>query len=504
MRFVYFYASLKPVQEMRNRFEQQLSIGLLPIEKTEVSVKTKDALTELLAALLAIYKSSEYNEKIFSKLEGHLMQGKKKTGRKGMTLWQIFVLAQVRLCENMSYEKLHAHAMNHLTLRCLLGVGADNGGFTRIEFEYQNIYDNVSVLSKELIEGLNEIILEFGQKEVFKKKEKEALRLKSDSFVVESNVHFPTDYNLLWDSAKKSMDAISKYIKKYDEVEGWRKLSNWRQELKGLMRELGKASSSGGKGKNDRMKNAARKYIKKANALVAKLELTLGVLPVKDLKDLAVVYSLEHFMPLIKKHIDLVERRILKDETIPHEEKLFSIFETYTEWIKKGKSRPNVELGKKLNITTDQYNLIVDYQIMDHEQDRDIVLQLADRILGKYKVDIWSFDKGYWNKDNKQILQLVVDKVIMPKLGKKNKAEQEEERSRGFKKYKDLHSTIESNINELEHRGLDRCPDRGVEHYASYIGLGVCAYNLKKIGRNLLDKEREEIKRNRQIFKQVA
>ncbi len=155
---------------MRKRFEQQLSIGLLPIQKTEISVKTKDSLTELLAALLKVYTTPEYNEKIFSKLEEYLMKGKKNTGRKGMTLWQIFVLAQVRLCENISYEKLHAHAINHLTLRCLLGVGADNGGFTRIEFEYQNIYDNVSVLSPELLKELNEIILKFGHKEILKKK----------------------------------------------------------------------------------------------------------------------------------------------------------------------------------------------------------------------------------------------------------------------------------------------------------------------------------------------
>ena len=53
------------------------------------------------------------------------------------------------------------------------------------------------------------------------------------------------------------------------------------------------------------------------------------------------------------------------------------------------------------------------------------------------------------------ILQLSTDKVIMPKLGKRNKAENEEEKSRSFKKYKNLHSAVESNINELEHEGLD-------------------------------------------------
>ena len=78
----------------------------------------------------------------------------------------------------------------------------------------------------------------------------------------------------------------------------------------------------------------------------------------------------------------------------------------------------------------------------------------------------------------------------MPKLGKRNKAEEEEEKSRPFKRLKNKHSAIESNINELEHRGLDRCPDRGIQNYKRYISLGVCAYNLKKIGRKILTQQR--------------
>ena len=481
---------------MRNRFTQQLAIGILPIEKTEISLKLKDPLTELLAALLEIYKIPEYNEKIFSILENHLLKGKKKTGRNGMTLWQLFVLAQVRLCKNIGYAELHAQANNHLTLRSLLGMGADHGGFTRIELEYQNIYDNVTLLTDEVLQEINQVILDFGHKEVFKKKEKEALHLKSDSFVVESNVHFPTDYNLLWDCARKCLDAVFEFTQKYKSLEGWRKLANWREELKGLMRELGKASGPGGKSKEQRVKNATKRYIKKALALIKKLEGTIPCLPINDAADLATIITLEHFMPLMGKHIDLVERRILKGEKIPHEEKLFSVFETYTEWVKKGKSRPNVELGKKLNITTDQYNLIVDYQIMDQEQDRDILIEIADRVLQKYKVKVWSFDKGFWNKDNKLLLQTQVDKVIMPKLGKRNKAEEKEEKSKGYKKYKNLHSTVESNINELEHRGLDRCPDKGILNYQRYIALGVCAYNLKKIGKHILDERRKEENHN--------
>ena len=488
---------------MRNRFEQQLAIGQYPIELTRINPKSKNALDELLAALKEIYCNKEYNEKIFSLLERYITKGKKKTGRKGMDLWVIFVLAQVRLCLNISYDMLHNLANNHLTLRCLMGQGYDIG-YEPVQFEYQNIYDNVSMLSDELITEINKIILEFGYSEVFKKKGNTALRLKSDSFAVESNVHFPTDYSLLWDSARKCMDTVSKFLDKYNNIEGWRKIKNWKYELKGLMRELGKASSSGGKEKQKRMKKAARKYLKKAKALINKIENELPQFPHEDMVDISLIITLEYFMQLLAKHINLVDRRILQGETIPHEEKMFSIFETYTEWIKKGKSRPNVELGKKLCITTDQFDLIVDYQLMHEQQDRDIVIEMADRLLRKYNIASWSFDKGFWKKENKELLQLEIPKVIMPKLGKRNKAEEEEEKSHSFKRLKNKHSAIESNINELENRGLDRCPDRGIHHYKRYIGLAVCAYNLKKIGRQILKSEREALIKAEKEIRQAA
>jgi len=477
---------------MRKRFEQQLGLGQLPIEAAFINPKSKNALDELLAALKAIYCDKEYNEKIFSILEKHINSGKKNTGRTGMDLWCIFVLSQVRLCLNLSYDTLHDLADNHHKMRHLMGI--EKGfGFERVEFEYQNIYDNVTMLSDELVAEINKVILDFGHGQVFKKKGNTALRLKSDSFVVESNVHFPTDYNLLWDCVRKCLDIVSKFLKKHKGIEGWRKIGNWRREIKGLMRELGKASISGGQKKQEKVVAAAEKYLNKARLLINKLGEEMPSLPINDEVDLTLVLILEHFMVLMQKHIDLVDRRILKGEIIPHEEKLFSVFETYTEWVKKGKSRPSVELGKKLAITTDQFGLIVDYQLMNDQQDRDIVIEVADRILSKYKVASWSFDKGFWRKENKEILQLEVDKVIIPKLGRRNKTEEQEEHSTSFKKLKNKHSAIESNINELENRGLDRCPDRGYPHFKKYIGLGVSAYNLKKIGKQILKLERELI-----------
>jgi len=85
---------------------------------------------------------------------------------------------------------------------------------------------------------------------------------------------------------------------------------------------------------------------------------------------------------MLVKHIDLVERRIIKGETIGHDKKLFSIIETYTECITKGKQNPSVELGKNFQLTTDQFNLIVDCKIMENVVDKTTVISLADRVLG--------------------------------------------------------------------------------------------------------------------------
>lgn len=473
---------------MRKRFEQQLTIGSIPIGDTIVPTKKRSgALPGLCAALKEIFVSPKWNEKVFEMLENKILAKHNKTGRPGMDLWQIFVLSQVRLCQNISYDELHYLSNNDYLVRQLMGV-EKTFGYDRYEFSYQNIIDNVGLLDDETVKELNNIIVAFGH-ETFKKKEAAALCLKTDSFVVESNVHFPTDYNLLWDSARKSLDMVSKFQQKHD-LPGWRKLNDWHRELKNKMRALGQASASGGPGKEQRVYQAAKTYLTKAKALYAKLEKEKNTFPQTDIIDAIIFMELERFMQLLYKHIDLVERRVLKKEQIPHDEKMFSIFEDYTEWITKGKMRPNVELGKKVAVTTDQHNLIVDYRVMDHVSDSEIVPELSNVILEKYSVQSWSFDKGFWHNNNKALLEDKVENLVLPKKGKCNKEQAQQEQTPIFKRLRNKHSAVESNINELEHRGLNRCPDKGYAHFKRYIGLAVCAYNLRKVGEQIIEQKR--------------
>jgi hypothetical protein len=478
---------------MRQRFEQQLSIGQTPIQDIYINPKSQNGLEQLIASLKEIYCNREYRDKIFSIIEQYLPDVDRSNGRPGMNLWTIFVLGQVRMCLGTSYDMLHHLANNDLLLRKLLGI-SEIFGEESFYFEYQNIYDNVSKLSEAMLVAINDVIVEFGHKEVFKKKETTALRLKTDSFVVESNVHFPTDYNLSWDCARKCLDTVKFFLKKYPSIEGWRKIKDWRYGLKSQMREVGRISSGGGKNKQEKLQKATQLYLSKNRLLLQKLTSEKSNLPLFDEIDLAKHIELEHYIGLLIKHIDLVDRRILQGEVIPHSEKMMSIFEPYTEWVVKGKFHPPVELGKKLSITSDQYHLVIHHKVMHEEQDRDIVVEITDEILNKYKrIDSMSFDKGHWSAENKALLELEIPHVILPKLGKLTVHEQELEDSRTFKRLKNKHSAIESNINELEHRGLDRCPDRSYRHFKTYIAMGVCAYNLKKIGKKILANQLKEV-----------
>lgn len=200
--------------------------------------------------------------------------------------------------------------------------------------------------------------------------------------------------------------------------------------------------------------------------------------------------ALEYFHTLYIKQLDLVERRWLKEEKIPHAEKIFSLFEPHTEFIKKGKLFPPVELGHKLLVTTDQHELILDYRVMDQQpNDKEESLGVADRLLGRYgagNIQSLSFDKGFTREEDRQLLELYIPEVIMPKRGRRNQVEQEREQQRSFRKLRHRHHAVESDIHCLEHHGLNRCPDKGLHGYKRYVGLGVLAYNLHKIGKQLL------------------
>jgi hypothetical protein len=479
---------------MRKRFEVQLALGQTPIERVVLPARSRDELPPVLVGLQWIFQTPELNSQIFELLEKRVMGGKKATGRPGLDLWHILVLGVARLALDCDYDRLEHLANYDGLLRQILGL---NPMLCDPEkpFHYKTLSENVCHVDEELLRQINALVVQAGRV-AFKKKENgpaEPIRAKADSYVLEANVHFPTDLNLLWDAQRKCADLLVPMVQGAG-LGGWRKCREWRRKLKGQMIGLTRLASGGGPNKEQRKQAAARAHVQDSYRFEEKVFRTIRALPLpQNPLEWVRREQLDYFHTMMIKQLDLVERRLLQGQTIPHEEKVFSLFEPHTQWIKKGKLFPPVELGHKVLLTTDQHELILDYKIMDQLNDVDEVIGLADRLLGSYgsrALASLSFDKGFSRAEDRQLLELYFPEVIMPKRGKRNSQEQAREQQRSFAALRRKHNAIESDINALEHHGLNRCPDKGLHGFKRYVGFGVLAYNLHKIGQRLLLRRR--------------
>jgi len=476
---------------MRHHFQAQPELQITPIEKIRLPRKSRDELPPLLAGLQWIWMHPTLKPEILALLAAKILAGKQATGRTGMALWQILVLGVVRLGLDADWDRME-HIANYDTLvRQMLGLPATPWDDASKAFGHQTLRDNVALLDDELLQQINARIAAAGRA-VFAKKggaPLAALAVKVDTYVLESDVHFPTDLNLLWDAGRKCVDLIVKYRDQFGyALPGWRKAKEWRRQLKNLERTASQIVYRGGPNKEARVQHAVRDYLAVGRELSAKVRESLSSLCDQPVA-LAHWEALEYFHRMLAKHLDLVERRLLQEETIPAHEKVFSLFEPHTEWLQKGKQRPNVELGHRLLIATDQHQLIQDYDVAVGVADVDRSVPVADRLLGRYgagSLASLSFDKGFTRTADRELLSLYVPTVVMPKRGKKNAAETARESEKQFVALRKQHSAVESEINSLEHHGLNRCLDVGIKGYLRYVGYGVMSYNLHQIGRELL------------------
>ena len=263
------------------------------------------------------------------------------------------------------------------------------------------------------------------------------------------------------------------------------------------MRACSRACKGGGANKQERIICAATHYLTKLYELEEKLCTTLEELRSQPLSllQLCEVDVIKDWQDLLIKHIFLISDRLLEGRKIPAAEKLYSLFEQHTEWVAKGKSRPSVELGRRLLIATDQYHLIHTYQVMTGGNECAEVIPLTDHLLKTLptgSLQSISFDRGFSSVENRELLELEIPIVVMPKKGKLGQADRERQSDKKWRKLANAHSAVESNINALEHHGLNRCPDKQETGYKRYVGLGVLSYNLHRIGAHLQEKERQQ------------
>lgn len=491
---------------MRKVIDAQLVFGMIDISQIRFDSKSRDDIPQILKGLQFIYTQQHVREKIFKILEEKISPNANKTnGRPGMDLWKILVMGCLRLNLNCDYDRLHELVNNHKTIREMLGHSFFDAD---AQYQLQTIKDNVKLLTPEILLEINRVVVDAGHILV-KKKDKGNLKGRCDSFVVETNVHFPTDISLLFDATRKVVELTSDFCDKSG-VPGWRQSRHNIKEMKKQIFKLQKLKHSSSKDpmkalkKAKEIKDAYVKYVKTANAFIEKARASVKELLALG-EDPLSLDNIHYFANHAEKQIDLIIRRVIQGEKIPHEEKIFSVFEPHTEWICKGKAGVPVELGLKVAILEDQFGFVLGHQIMRNQTDEKVAIPIVKEAKNNFpNLNSCSFDKGFYSPANQKKLRELLNIVALPKKGKLSKQEIECQHSEQFKATRKKHSAVESAINALEVHGLDRCPDKGINGFERYVGLAVVARNIQIIGSILIKREQRRLKRNRKRFQSAA
>lgn len=492
---------------MRALQNSYMQFGQVDISKIKFDPKSRDDMPQILRGLQHLYANPKIRAEIFTLLETNILpKVDKKNGRPGMELWKILVLGILRLDLNWDYDRLQDEANNHAKIRQMLGHPAWSDEHY---YELQTLKDNVSLLTPELLDKINQVVVCAGHRlsRIGKKKENEVLRGRCDSFVVETDVHYPTDINLLLDALRKSITLTARLCERYDES-AWRQSAYNLRHVKRLMRHAQNTKRSKSKTQTQKIKREAsiieahRDYIVAACGYVQKIENTLLTLEnqgFRSMIDVLLAEQIKGFLVHAKRQIGQIERRIILGEIIPSHEKVFSIFEPHTEWVVKGKAGVPVELGLRVCVLEDQYQFILHHRVMEKQTDEQVAILMVEEARERFPIlAVTSFDKGFHSPHNQQVLSVQLDLLALPRKGRLSQEAKLTESSPEFGYARRKHSAIESAINALEVHGLDRCPDNGIDGFKRYVALAIVARNIQRIGAILqMQAQKQEVRRRR-------
>ena len=522
---------------MRTVHDPQMKFGEVDIAAIELDPKSRDDIPPILSGLQYIYSTVELRSAVFKILarvipsrnspgltnEQRHQKADSRLGRPGMEQWKILVLGTLRLSLNTDYDRVHELANHHDTIRQMLGHGDWEDKTT---YNLQTIKDNLCLFTPEILDEINQLVVKAGHKLVKKNVPKDgpselqtkkteprgsarSLRARCDSFVVETNVHHPTDINLLLDAIRKTIEECARLSRSY-QLTGWRQYGfNIRQFKKQyhIVRNLTHSTSK------DKQKRGAREEVRRKEYLkyvimaetyhmraVSSLEL-LG----KRVRSPNELLLLREYMGYAKKLMGQIIRRVHFNENIAHHEKIFSIFQPHTEWISKGKAGVPVELGLRVNIIEDHHRFILHHQVMCRQTDEKVAVKIVVETKKRFPdLAVVSWDKGAHSQQNQCDLKELLDLVVLPKKGGLTEAERQRESSPEFKLLRRQHSAVESAINALEVHGLDQCPDHGIRGFERYVALAVVAKNIHRLGTVLREQEKQRQRSIRGPYKKAA
>lgn len=471
---------------MRKAYSPQRRFDCSPIAEVSLNFECRDEVVPVLAGLQHIYTDPLLRRKVVQLIAKDLNKNSRRdVGRPGMDDWQVAVLATVRLGCNYDYDKLQDQVENHRSLRGILGIGdwEDLDGFT-----WRRIRDTLCQLTPDTIAKLNHCIVEAGQG----LDPQASQSVRADSFVVETNIHYPTESSLIWDGVRKFVPLCVQLAKLLD-VDGWRQSKYLMKKVKELNRNISRVGASKNTHKKDALESLYSELLARMGSLISRakeLQNTAQKLGTSSTEVWLFARRITTWIELTEQVCETARRRVLLGETVPNCDKLFSLFETHTQLYRRGKAGTPNQFGRLVLVFEDGAGFISHYHLMDRDaQDADVIVEQTQVAQEKHggEIQTASFDRGFYSPKNETELSKIIDHPCLPPRHPAQYAERLAGASVEFHEARKRHAGVESAIGATQRgNGLMRCRDRTELGFDRYLGLAVLGRNIHTLGKLLI------------------
>ena len=412
-------------------------------------------------------------------------------GRKGTPAEVVLRLLLLKHMRNWSYAVLEREVRANLVYRQFTRVGAEKVP------DAKTLGKLGVALGPAIIEQLHQRVVAIAQE----KKIVHGRRMRVDTTVVETDIHYPTDSSLLGDGVRVLTRAMRK-IAELAESAG-AKLRDRTRSAGYCVLQIGRASRSRVAQSQDRLKQCYRKLLSITGRVVGQAkrfthEVATGVKRSADLVTQVCIDAqqryLETMVPRLQQVMRQARARIFQGNAhVPG--KLVSLFEPHTEVIRKGKAAKPTEFGKMVKIQEAERQIVTHYEVYDERpSDSDLLIPALDTHQQQFgrPPRLLTADAGFFSARNEAgAHDRGVKWVAIPNRSSKSAERKQLQKKRWFRNAQKWRTGAEGRISLLKRRhGLNRCRYKGPSGIKRWVGLGVIGDNLINIGRALAASDR--------------
>jgi transposase, IS5 family len=420
------------------------------------------------AELVAMSAALDANAFILRRVHADLLRQREadaRQGREGMAAEQVVRAALVKQMFGFSYEQLAFHLSDSLALRGFCRVGASTQTPKKSALQA-----NIASIRPETWEAMNKALVLYARE----RKVEDGRWMRTDTTVVESNIHHPLDSSLLYDGVRVLTRTLRRANEKYGTT-----VCNHRRRAKR------RAIAILHVGRMAKRVPLYKDLLKITHKTVRAAERALEQLTRRGAS--VFVATLSHFLPLVKRVIDQTERRVLRGESVPASEKLVSLFEPHTDIIVK--DRRETYYGHKVTLSTGRSGIVLDLVIeKGNPADSTLTMRSAKRhaVLFGEPPERVAFDGAFASKDNLQALQASGTRETCFSKPAGVPLDEQTSTPRVRRLLKRFRAGIEATVSFLKRSfGLSRCTWTGLTRFRAYCWCSTVAHNLLTIARGL-------------------